>query len=794
MSFRGVFQVLLYCCFALPPALQAQSVGTVQGTVTDPSGAVVPNATVNLSSAISGYKQTTTTNATGFYKFNNVPFVAFTVHAEATGFSHGDATGELRSNVPLTLNLTLGLQATKQEVTVNEAAPVLETTSASTHHDLDYMQLQKAPVVSAGRGMEALVQSVPGVVQDDNGRMHPRGSESQVQYVIDGVPVTENLSSSFGSALDPRNLRSAEVVTGNVPAEYGGKLGAVINVNTKSGLEMPWSGNLSLTGGSFDSGELGGEFGGHTEKFGMFFSGTGSRSRRYLDPPEIANFRNLGGAGRFFSKFDWNVSAKDRLRLNLSVNGSNVQVPNRADQQAAGQRLRQRLRDDSQSIGWSHIFNERAVSDVVVFRRSSTARLLDPDVTGVPYFAEQARRQRTEGVRASISYSWKKNDFKAGFLAVRTPLHEAFTIAATDPAILADPLNPASQFTVVNPFRFNQRLNGSEVSFYVQDRVTLWDRLTADVGLRVDHYHFVLDDNAISPRIGLAYHIKQTGTVIRGAFNNLFQTPPTENLLLSSSQAGGVFSLLANTSVRAVPPERQSFYEYGLQQQIGKYIRLDISRYIKNIKNFSDKDQFLDTPIIFPVAIAQGDIRGTEVRVDLIPIHGWTAFFSYANSRATGTTPLAGGLFLEESSSDLLIPGNKFAADHDQRNTGQFGFTYTHKSSAWVNFSGRHDSGVPSDFDPATLPTLDPRIAASLDAVRGRVKPRTLFDFAAGYEWMKEKRMPVTLQFSVQNLTNEFYLYNYESVFSGTHIGRPREISARVVFHFKGKGGSGSAD
>jgi len=778
----------LICCFCLAAGgAYAQSVGTVQGTVTDPTGAVVANATVTLTSSVSGYRQATSTNATGFYKFSNVPFVPFSVHAEAPGFSHADVSGELRSNVPITLNLRLPVAHAKEEVTVNESSPVLETSSASTHHDLDYMSLQKAPVVGAGRGVEALVQSVPGFVQDDNGRMHPRGSESQVQYVIDGVPVTENLSSVFGSALDPRNLRSAEVITGNVPAEFGGKLGAVINVNTKSGLEMPWSGSLSLTAGSFDSGEVGGDFGGHTEKLGVYVSATGSRSRRYLDPPELENYRNLGGAGRFFSKFDWTPTPYDHVRLSLSVNGSNAQVPNRFDQQVAGQRQHQELRDDSQSLGWSHIFNERLVSDIVLYRRSSSARLMDPDITGTPYWAEQARRQRTEGARASLTYSWKKQDLKVGFNVVRTPLREAFTIAATDVIILSDPTHPASIFPPPSPFRFNQRRDGLEASFFVQDRITLFDRLTIDAGVRFDHYDMVLEENAVSPRIGLAYHIKETGTVLRGAYNRLFQTPPTENLLLSSSQEGGVFSLLANTSVRAVPPERQNLYEFGVQQQIGKYIRLDIARYIKNIRNFSDKDQFLDTPIIFPVAIARGDVRGTEVRLDLIPFRGWTAFISYANARATGTTPLAGGLFLDEGSSVLLTPGNKFAADHDQRNTGQFGVTYTHGSGAWFNLAGRHDSGVPTDVDPADLLTLDPRIAAELDATRGRVKPRTIFDFAAGYEFMREKRIPIGVHFSVQNLANEFYLYNFESVFSGTHIGRPREISGRLIFRFKGK-------
>lgn len=765
----------------------AQSVGTVQGTVTDPTGAVIPNATVTIDSAISGYSQTTHTDNNGFYRFNNVPYQVFTVHAEAKGFSHSDSRGELRSNVPLMANFQLQVEQGTQDVTVTEEAPLLETTSASTHHDLDYIQLQKSPVIGTGRGVEALVQTAPGVVQDDNGRMHPRGSESQVQYVVDGVPITENLSAAFSSSLDASSLRSAEVITGNVPAEYGSKLGAVITVNTKSGLEMPWSGSIALGGASFDSSDIGGEFGGHTQTFGVYLNSSASMSDRYLDPPEIQNFHNHGGNARLFGKFDWNLGAKDMLHVNLSANGSNVDVPNRLDQELAGQSEKQQLRDDSQSITWNHVLNDQTVTDLVLYRRSNTARLLDPGFTAVPFFATQARRQRNEGVRANLSYSPPRNTLKVGIQYNRTPLRESFTIAATDPAILSDPFNPASVFPLSAPFQFRDRRTGQEFAAYVQDRITVFEGFTADAGIRFDHYDIVSSADEWSPRVGLAYHLKRSGTVFRGSFNRLFQTPPTENLLLSSSNAGAVFSPIGSlTGVRAVPPEKTNYYEYGLQQQIGRFLRLDLARYVKNIRNFSDKDQLLDTPIIFPVAIARGDIRGFEARLDLVPFHGFTGYLSYANSRATATTPIVGGLFLDEASSALLVPGNQFAADHDQRNTGAFGVTYSHKA-AWLNFSGRHDSGVPADVDPAIVPTLDPIIASHLDTVRGRVKPRTIFDVATGVDLWKEKTIPISLQFSVSNVADTFYLYNFESVFSGTHIGRPREFAGRVVFHIKGR-------
>jgi TonB dependent receptor/Carboxypeptidase regulatory-like domain/TonB-dependent Receptor Plug Domain len=777
------FAILVVTLLSLSLAALAQSVGTVQGTITDPSSAVIAGASITLTSAISGYKQVVTTDTRGFYKFSNVPYSQFTVHAEAPGFRHQDTKGELRTNVPLILNLLLPVESTEQSVTVTEDAPLLETTSSATHHDIDYLELQKLPQSSAGRGMSAVVQSVPGVVQDDNGRMHARGSESQVQYVVDGVPITEQMSSVFSTALSTQNMRTTEVITGNVPAEYGDKLGAVVNVNTRSGLEMPSSGNLSLSGGSFDMGEIGGEFGGHIKNFGMFVSAGGLRTRRYLDPPEIQNFNNLGANARLFTRFDWSPNPANTLRLTLSDNGTNFHVPNRLQQELLGQRLRQELRDDSESLGWNHIFGTHTVLDAVAYRRSSAARLLDPDLTGFPFYATQNRRQRTEGTRVNLSHEWSSNSLKFGVEAKRLPLAENFVVAATDPTILTDPTNPAHVFTTANPFHFNDQRTGKLISWYAQDHLKLFDRLTVDFGLRYDNYDIVTSDQAWSPRIGLAYFVKQTGTVLRASYNRLFQTPPTENLLLSSSPQGAVLSPLAS-GVRAVPPERQNAYEVGVQQQVGKYLRVDISRYVKTIRNFSDKDQFLETGVIFPIAIARGDVRGTELRLDLANINGWSAFLSYANSKSNGTTPLVGGLFLGEPTSDLLIPGIQFPNDHDERNAGQFGVTYTHRSSAWGSFTGRYDSGVPTDFDPATYSTLPLIIQEQVDPVRGRVKPRQVYDVAVGYDLFRESATPVSLEMTVNNIFNRFFLFNYQSVFSGTHIGRPREIAARLVFHF----------
>ena len=119
---------------------------------------------------------------------------------------------------------------------------MLEPDRTSSDTDINQTILERPLGAAPSRAIESIVASTPGFVTDDNGRMHPRGSESQVQYVIDGVPVTDNMSAIFSTSLDARTLRTVEVLTGGIPAEFGDKLAGVINVNTRSGLEGPTQG------------------------------------------------------------------------------------------------------------------------------------------------------------------------------------------------------------------------------------------------------------------------------------------------------------------------------------------------------------------------------------------------------------------------------------------------------------------------------------------------------------------------------------------------------------------------
>ncbi len=777
-------------------------IGTIQGIVKDPTGALVPNATITVTQPVTGYKQATATDAQGTFKLANLPFNVYRVTVDAAGFHSAEQSLDLETPIPQSLEFSLTLEEASAAVTVTTSGgAMLETDRTSSDTDINQTILERPLGAAPSRAIESMVASTPGFVTDDNGRMHPRGSESQVQYVVDGVPITDNMSAIFSTSVDARTLRTVEVLTGGIPAEFGDKLGGVINVNTRSGLEGPTQGGVSVSGGSFSTGEVAADFATHTKTIGFLTNLSSSTSQRFLDPPIIDNFHNFGRTGKAFFRLDYQPDPNNSIRGVFSFGGSNFQVPNRFRQESLGQDQKQRLRDNSQNVSFQHIFSPNSVAQISLFHRQSNSKLISNPVAS-PVVAQQDRTLQNYGGIGSLALTRGVHNIKLGSQVTITPLDEHFSFYPTVPfPALEDESgnvfpNPVNAFNVTNPFVFNGSRTGHTASAYVQDRFTIKSNLTLDLGVRFDRYKLLITEHAFSPRLGLAYYIPKTKTTLRASYNRLFQPPPAENLLLASSAEAAAISpisvLQGATTLQPLLPDKQHSFEAGAQQLLSQYLRLNLTVYQKRIENFSDKDQFFETGVIFPISISSGRVTGEEMRLETTEIHGFHAFASYANARAYGVTPINGGLFLGEDPKDLLLNGLKFANDHDQRNEAQFQVSYNHRRSGlYATFNGRYDSGVPVDVEPGTTLSdfvadgFDPRLYKEIDFQRGRVKPRFILDFAAGADLMQKERVSMNLQFDIQNLTNQLFLYNFESVFSGTHVGFPRLFSGRLSLRFK---------
>lgn len=805
MILKKTFQFALLAAVSLLliQSVSAQArIGTVQGTVKDPGGALVPDAEVTITQPLTRYTQKVQTDRQGAFKLVNVPFNTYTVRATAAGFQPTEQVIDLETTVPLNLDLSLQISGTEAAVTVTaDNTALLEPDRSSSDTDINQSILERPVGAAPSRAIESIVASAPGFVTDDNGRMHPRGSESQVQYVVDGIPVTDNLSAIFSTSLDARTMRTVEVLTGGIPAEFGDKLAGVINVNTRSGLEGPTQAGLSFSGGSFSTGEISADFATHTKRFGFLTSLSATTSQRYLDSPSIDNFHNFGRTGKGFFRLDYQFDQNNSLRGVFTFGGTNFQVANRLEQEQAEQDQRQRLRDSSQSITYQHIFSTNALGQFSVFNRFSRAKLFS-NPTSTPVVAFQDRSLQNYGGIGSVALTRGSHNIKIGGQVTITPVTENFSFY---PTVHFDDIvdengnilpNPINTFSAANPFVFAGQKTGRTLSLYVQDRFPLFKNFTLDAGIRYDNYKLLIGEQALSPRVAVAYFIPRTQTTLRASYNRFFQPPPAENLLLASSREAASISPLAViqgiATVQPILPDKENVFEVGVQQLLTRLFRLNVTLYQKRIKNFSDKDQFIETGVIFPLAIASGRVTGEEVRIESTDIMGFHGSLSYSNSHAYGVTPITGGLFLGEDPAELQTRGVKFSADHDQRNSAHFQVSYNHKASGfYATFAGRYDSGVPTDVEPGTTLAdfiaegFDPRLYNEIDFQRGRVRPRTILDLSVGADLFQNERVAVNVQFDIQNLTNELFLYNFQSVFSGTHVGYPRLFSGRLGLRFK---------
>jgi Carboxypeptidase regulatory-like domain len=815
---------------------QALSAGTVTGIVVDPNGAVVPNATVTIANPVTGYKRTANTGTDGSFHFNDVPPNNYQLSVSASGFAGATQSLTVRTSVPIALNIPLSISSATETVTVtSNAADVLENVP-TTHTDVDQSLITRLPVRSPGSGLSDVVTlAAPGVVADSNGFFHPLGDHAQTSYSVDNQPISDQQSKAFSTQLPPNAVQSLEVITGATPAEYGDKTSLVVNAITKSGLNQKKpTGSFNMTYGTFGTISQDATLGYGGPKVGNFVTFNFERSGRFLDSPEFTVLHDRGTSGNIFDRVDYSPNSKDTFHLNLFLARNSFQTPNQFDQQAAGQDQRQIVHSINIAPGYVHVFSATTVLTINPYYRLDNVKYFaspNPFLDQTISFS-QSRRLNNVGVKADLSYVKGKHNAKFGVQLSHTLLNEGFQFGITDPNF-NDPASPdflpgLLPFDLTRGghyFVFNGHADIKQEALYAQDNITL-GQATASLGVRFDNYNGITKGNLVQPRLGISYHIKRTGTVLRGSFTSNFETPYNENLVLSSATgAGGLANgILGDTSNLPLRPGTRKQFNVGFQQAVGKLIVLDADYFNKRTNNAYDFNVLFNTSVAFPISWQKSKLDGYSFRVNLTNYKGFSAFMVAGHTRARFFPPETGGLFFN---SDL--PTGVFRIDHDQNfeQTTQLQYTFERwkKLAPYVNFTWRYDSGLVAgsvpDFATALTFTADQQaqiglfcgslfatptspITACNSSNRGalrvnipadgtenddtnppRIVPRHLFDLSVGTDNLfRTEHTKVTLRFTGINLTNKVALYNFLSTFSGTHFVSPRtfQVQAGITF------------
>jgi Carboxypeptidase regulatory-like domain/TonB-dependent Receptor Plug Domain len=503
----------------------------------------------------------------------------------------------------------------------------------------------------------------------------------------------------------------------------------------------------------------------------------------------------------------------------------------------------------------------------------------------------QNRRLTDLGLRADLSYVNGIHNLKAGITYQDTILTENDTFGIvdptlnavclnadgtpntnsflTDPAACTGPLTPNPGFVSLlgcydltrtaslpasdgcpNPASTSYLYRGHadihELALYLQDTINV-KNWTFNLGIRGDVYNGITSATQAEPRVGIAYNIKPSNTVLRISYARTLETPFNENLVLASTGCNDPVVNALQSATQGYPcitnplsPGDRNEFHAGLSQAFGKYFVLD-GEYIWKYTHLAyDFSVFGNTPITYPIEWHNAKIPGFAIRGSMPNFHGLTAFVVMSHVAARFFEPQVSGIGVTPAGQG----GNAvFRIDHDEAFNQTTHLQYQpRKNGPWFSFNWRYDSGLVAGPVPcaggncangplgsdtvvdASIITPDQQFQAGLfcgsvhatpttpispnsvcpasaygsnlikipapgteddDHNPPRIASRNLFDVAIGDDNLfHTERYKWSARVEVINLANQYALYNFISTFSGTHYVTPRTVTGSIGFHF----------
>jgi hypothetical protein len=619
----------------------------------------------------------------------------------------------------------------------------------------------KLPLESQSSSLSSLVTlATPGVAADSNGLFHSFGDHAENSFSLDGQPITDQQSKVFSNQVPLDSVQSLEVIAGAPPAEYGGKTSLVINVTTQSGQgQTTPHGAVTASYGSFGSSSVGFNLGYGGQKWGNFISVNGLNSGRFLDPPEFAVMHDKGNEENLFDRVDYKLSNADSLQLNFGYSRSWFQNPNSFDQQlhtcvpgypcnSSGQIVNpltgsplgsadqvSQIKTFNIAPTWTRVIGTNTVFTFGGYVRrdqynyypsSNPFNDLAPDLQGET--VAQNRKLTNAGLRSNVAYVKGIHNIKVGATYGQTFLSEDDGIGIVDPTLvqgLKDAngnlcLSPSGQLldapcTILAPydltgggglytpgglFSFHGHTDVKELALYAQDSITVrnW---SFNLGLRGDFYNGLTRDRQAEPRVGIAYNIKPSNTVLRVSYARTMESPFNENLVIASTGCNIPFlaTLVPPPGVTCnagpVTPGYRNEFHAGLQQALGRYLLVSGDYIWKYTHNGYDFGTVGSTPITFPIEWHNAKIPGYAIRVSVPNYRGFSAQVVMSSVAARFFLPQVAGLPIIPPATGV------FRIDHDEKFNETTHLQYQPwKTGPWVGFNWRYDSGMVAGATP----------------------------------------------------------------------------------------------
>ncbi len=804
------------------PALAAET-GIVHGVITE-SGTPTSGASLTLTLTGGRTVFTTTTNARGEYSFPVVPFGHYRLTVHANGATDRTTEIDVHTDTVATLNIDLLKTIVVTAVTANGGVggtPVAATT-------IDNAQIQNSPTRDS---LNRLIETVPGIVQFSYNEPVANGFHG-ITYQIDGAPLPLATTSNFAEIVDPRYVNSLEVLTGAIPAEYGGdRMGAVVNIVTDRFENLPEGTYGTITGGAGNQAQALGEFD-TVSRFGnneFFVSVNNSSTSRGLDAPTNVAIHDASSSSDEFLRWVSKLSDRATIAADFSNQFAQFQIPINTDPNNPNDPIYAIPSTDDTQLEYNRFANlnftqisrdGNGVFQVIPWYRSTRVDYngdLGADVQGMgpnfgcspqgdpdnypdcnvdgitPNFINNVGLQSSTyanylGLRVSELRSSDRHTWKIGMDVNRENVTGSQTYACyyvncnlpgnTTPAIPATPANgyPLGYYAASSA----QAQAGSQVGLYAQDKWQAAQNVVFNLGVRYDHSTGYTSGYMIEPRLGV--NVSDGGKNIYTIFYGRYYAAP---LLEDVRQACVIFAAQNGCATTTPPydlqPEMDSYYETGLQHTFNGNLVGWVNIFEKNVVNILDTTQLLNTPIFAVYNNAIGHNQGVEIRLQDHTSAGSDWFFSatISGSYAGG---ISGSTFLFPPNINMGLPLSSPAQlsleDHSQTVDSTAGYTaHFGAGRTWyATLQANYGSGFPVQFENAN--------GASLS---GTLPAHTTFDLSAGRivlpgKGLGSQGLGVTLD--VLNVLNDQYVIKIANGFNTTQIANERSFLLRLTTPF----------
>ena len=595
--------------------------------------------------------------------------------------------------------------------------------------------------------LNQVVLQAPGVVQDSYGQLHVRGDHANVQYRIDGVVIPESIS-GFGQSLETRFADSIAILTGALPAQYGYRTAAVVDIKTKAPAEGN-SGSLSYTGGSHGHNEESGELAGSHGPISYYLTGSLLHDGMGIENPTAARsaLHDQTQQTKGFGTVSYLLDDSSRLNFMFGVSNNHFEIPDVPGQVAqyslagtttvdsATLDARQRERNSFEVLSYQGHIGDATDYQLSYFHRATDVHY-KPDAVGDLVYngiaADITRKNIADGVQADTSIALGVTHTLRGGLFFQRERFNTNELAAVFPA---DADGNQTSSTPIN-IQDDTRIDGHLWGAYLQDEWQPLKGLTVNYGARYDKAATVVDESQLSPRLGVVYDASPSLRLHAG-YARYFTPPPTEKIDTTSvAKFANTTNALPSDANTAVKSERSNYFDAGLSFDATPNLTLGLDAYYREVRNLQDEGQFGNALIYSAFNYAQGRIRGVELTAN----YKRGALATYANlafSRAEARN-IETGQFNFDADELAYIASHWVHLDHDQAVTASAGVSYRFATQTTLSTDALFGSGLRNGFANSThLPSYTQVNAALSQAwdfggvlgkLEGRLSVLNLFD------------------------------------------------------------------